>query len=194
MFKIKIPLFKFHFYSWIPRLRQKRIKTTGANGFPSLKEMPEALKRKCKDQNWDGIEVRYGLAEGRGVFTTKTFEAKEVVCNYGGTNVPRDVAETYLLPFEDKCNYVVELFEQSHIGWQKFYLNCKAKLTFGQTLNHSSLHPNVKPDVYSVGPQQLDLLFKTVRSIDANEQLVWNYGNNYSGVKPCVQNCERCKL
>lgn len=155
--------------------------------------MPEALKRKCIDQNWDHIEIRYGLAEGRGVFTTKTFHAGEVVCNYGGTNVSREVAEKYLLPFEDKCDYVVELFEQSSSGWQKFYLNCKSELTFGQTLNHSYLHPNVKPDVYSVGPRELDLLFTTVRSIDANEQLVWNYGTKYTGVRPCVQNCKLCR-
>ena len=116
-----------------------------------------------------------------------------MVCNYGGTNVPMEIAKKDLLPFDNRCDYLVELFERSHYRWEKFYLDCTHDKTYGQILNHSSLHPNVIPDVYTTGPQRLDMLFRTLRAIDENEQLVWNYGSKYGGVKPCVDKCKYCR-
>lgn len=175
-------------------MQKRNISSSGAKyGFPHLKEVPDALKPKCMNQEWDGLEIRSGLKEGRGVFATKHFEEGDVICNYGGTNIPSEVAENDLLPFDDKCNYLVEIFEECQDGWKNLYVDCSSVKTYGQTLNHSRRHPNVTPDVYARGPKQIDLIFRALRNVEPNEQLVWNYGNKFSGVCSCVESCKRCK-
>ena len=50
-------------------------------------------------------------------------------------------AEKYLLPDDEKCNYLVELLERTSCGMELFYINCDSKRdkTYGQLINHSSL-------------------------------------------------------
>ena len=61
----------------------------------------------------------------------------------------RNYAEKYLLPFKDKCDYVFELCETTDDGIKHIYLNCHltGSKTFGQLLNHLSLHPNVRSNL-----------------------------------------------
>ena len=75
------------------------------------------------------------------------------MCNYGGVQVTTKYAEKYLLPFEDKCDYVVALRETTNNGLKNIYLNCHPTecKTFGQLLNHSSLHPNAVTKIYTTG-------------------------------------------
>ena len=91
--------------------------------------------------------------EGNGIFAQKQFVKNTPLCNYGGIQVTKKYAEKYLLPFEDKCDYVVELCETTDDGMKRFNLNChpRESKTFGQLLNHSSLHPNALTMIYTTG-------------------------------------------
>ena len=57
----------------------------------------------------------------------------------------------------------------------KFFINFdlgKDK-TFGQLLNHSSVHPNVEPKIYLSEWNKLDILFRAKRKIEEGEEIVW---------------------
>ena len=75
------------------------------------------------------------------------------MCNYGEVQVTRNCAKKYLLPFEDKCDCVLKLCETTDNGIKHFNLNCHltGSKTFGQLLNHSSLHPNAVTKTYTTG-------------------------------------------
>ena len=117
------------------------------------------------------------------------------MCNYGGVQVTKKYAEKYLLPFEDKCNFVVKLCETTEDGMKLFYLNCHPteSKTFGQLLNHSSLHPNVVTKICTTGKNKLAVIFVARRDIKVDEEIIWDYGKNYTGVNPCVTSCLKCK-
>ena len=104
-------------------------------------------------------------------------------------------AEKHLLPFEDKCDYVLELCEMTDNGIKHIYLNCNptGSKTYGQLLNHSLLHPNAVTKIYATGKNKLDVIFVAKHDITVDEEIVWDYGKNYSGVNPCVTSCFKCK-
>ena len=85
-------------------------------GFAQRKVLPENLMRKCGNQDWSGLQIRSGLMEGNGVFAQKHFVKNTLLCNYGGVQVISNYAEKYLLPFEDKCVYVIEICETTNDG------------------------------------------------------------------------------
>ena len=92
-------------------------------------------------------------------FCTRTFCKNTPLCNYGGIQLTSNYAEKHLLPFEDKCDYVLELREMTDNGIKHIYLNCNptGSKTYGQLLNHSSLHPNAVMKIYATGKNKLDL-------------------------------------
>ena len=161
---------------------------------PQRKYIPDEYTEKCSFQTWEGVKVVPGLAEGRGVFSTKTFPRGSFICNYGGINVQESYAEKKLLPYDDECNYLVELREKINDGFLKIFINFEPDKdkTFGQLLNHSSLHPNVEPKIYLSEWNKLDILFRAKRKIEEGEEIVWDYGSNFSGVNKCVSSCIKC--
>lgn len=164
-------------------------------GFPLKKILPDELQEKCLKQDWCGIEIRSGLKEGRGVFAKKAIKKNTPLCNYGGVQVSRSYAEKYLLPDDDKCNYLVELLETTSHGMELFYINCDSKKdkTYGQLINHSSLHPNATPRTFAIAKGKLEIIFCSQRDIKSGEEIVWDYGKSYNGVEPCVDSCIKCK-
>ena len=86
-------------------------------GFPQRKVLPENLMRKCGNQDWSGLQ-------GNGVFAQKHFVKNTPLCNYGGVQVTSNYAEKDSLPFEDKCDYVIEICETTNDGIKHIYLNC----------------------------------------------------------------------
>ena len=84
--------------------------------FPQRKYIPDQYKENCDFQSWKGVKVIRGLAEGRGVFSKKTFSRGSIICNYGGLNVTESYAEKHMLPYEEQCNYLVELREKTCDG------------------------------------------------------------------------------
>ena len=53
-------------------------------GFPQRKVLPENLLRKCRNQDWSGLQIWSGLVEWNGVFAQEHFVENTPLCNYGG--------------------------------------------------------------------------------------------------------------
>ena len=157
------------------------------------KNIPSYLRHRCISQNWKNIVLRTGLKEGNGVIATNVIQKGTVVCNYGGHFMPYKYVKKHLLPYENMCDYLLEIKENFRGKYRLFYLNHdeKSSETFGKYLNHSKKHPNVAMKIYADG-KKLEVIFVTLREITKNEQLVWDYGNSYGGVADCVENCTRC--
>ena len=47
--------------------------------FPQRKVLPENLMRKCRNQDWSGLQIRYGLMEGNGIFAQEHFVKKHTI-------------------------------------------------------------------------------------------------------------------
>ena len=163
-------------------------------GFPLLRVLPDKLVENCVKQDWGDIVVKSGLKEGKGVFAKAFIKKNTPLCNYGGVQVSSSYANKYLLPYDEKCNYLIELLEKTCSGMEKFYINRDLKIdkTYGQLLNHSSRHPNAKPRTYASGKGELELIFYATRDIKPFEEIVWDYGKHFSGVNPCVASCTKC--
>ena len=100
-----------------------------------------------------------------------------------------------MLPFDDECNYLVELREKTCNGASvKVFINFDPgkEKTFGQLLNHSSVHANVEPKIYLSESNELDILFRAKRKIKEDEEIAWDYESNFSGVNNCVSSCIKC--
>ena len=161
------------------------------------KVMPKNLHEQCKKQSWTKIKIVEGLPEGKGVFAISDIEKGTYVCNYGGIFLSFRYCEKNLLPFDDKCNYLVEMKENVNGKWEKVFLNHDENTveTFGKFLNHSHIHPNVKCKIFAIDEDKIiDILFKALRDVKKGEQIVWDYGPNFSGVDRCVKSCSRCFL
>ena len=57
-------------------------------GFPQRKVLSENLLRKCRNQDWSGLQIRSGLVEENGVFAQEHFVKNTPLCNYGEYNFP----------------------------------------------------------------------------------------------------------
>ena len=93
-------------------------------GFPQRKMLPENLLRKCRNQDWSGLQIRSGLVEGNSVFAQEQFVKNTPLCNCGGVQLTSNYAEKHLLLLEDKFDYVLELCEMTDNGIKPIYLNC----------------------------------------------------------------------
>ena len=152
-------------------------------GFPERKVLPENLMRKCGNQDWSGLQIRSGLMEGNGIFAQEHFVKNTPLCNYGGVQVTSNYAK------------YVKICETTDDGIKHIYLNCHptGSKTYGQLLNYSSLHPNAITKIYATGKNKLDVIFVVKHDIRVDEEIVWDYGKNYTGVNPCVTSCFKCK-
>ena len=156
--------------------------------------MPRDIADKAYSNSWENLRIEKGLREGKGIFAEKDIEKGEAVCNYGGNCVSNTYAEKMLIPFISRCVYLVELFENYKNQWQLFYINHdeNSKESYGKYLNHSEIHPNLTPKVMVTEHDTLDIVFFSNRTIQKNEQLVWDYGPDYEGLNPCVDGCLEC--
>ena len=147
-------------------------------GFPLRKILSDELKEKCLKQDWCAIKIKSGLKEGRGVFAKKFMKKNAPLCNYGWVQVSQSYAEKYLHPDDEKCNYLVELLERTSCGMELFYINCNFKRdkTYGQLINHSSLHPYAIPRTYATAKGKLEIIFCSQHHIKSGEEIPWDYG------------------
>ena len=84
-----------------------------------------------------------------------------------------------MLPFYNECNYLVELREMTCDGASvKVFINFdpgKDK-TFGQLLNHSSVHANVEPKIYLSESNKFDILFRPKERLKKMKRLFGTMG------------------
>ena len=94
-------------------------------------------------------------------FCTRTFCKNTPLCNYGGVQLTSNYAEKHLLPFEAKHDYVLKLCGMTDNRIKHIYLICNptGSKTYGQLLNHSSLHPNAITKIYATYKIKLDVIF-----------------------------------
>lgn len=172
-----------------------RSAVTKSKDFPLRNFLPPHLEEKCLKQNWSGLEVKDGLKEGRGVFSKKVFKKNEVICNYGGTFLNRAYVEKNVLPFDDKCKFLLEIKDLFKGKREFFYLNHddNSCATFGKLFNHSQIHPNLNLRVFVTKETKLEVIFCAKCTIKCGDELVWDYGNSYEGLRVCVESCRKCR-
>ena len=72
------------------------------------------------------FKLGLGLWKGMAFFSQEHFvKTHHCVIMGGGLQVTSNYAEKYLLPFEDKCDYVLEICETTDDGIKDIYLNCQ---------------------------------------------------------------------
>lgn len=153
------------------------------------------LQTQIRHQNWKMVSIMQGLPEGTGLFAKTKIAKNKLVCNYGGVNLEASDVEN-IIGHVDKCNYLVELKLVNMQNKSKyFYLNHTSKTTFsfGKYANHSSIHPLLKPVVYISDTGNADIIFVSKEDINVGDELTWDYGKDYIGVKPCVNSCQKCQ-
>ena len=95
-----------------------------------------------KNQNWEGIKIVSDLPQrGRGVVTTRAFEAGEVICDYGGKLLNhRDGNKRYESTAENTMGY---MFLFTHHGTRYWRDATEETKHYGRVINHSRCHANV---------------------------------------------------
>ena len=94
------------------------------------------------------------------MFSTVEFKKNYAICNYGGIFLSEEYTKAFLLPYEEKCNYLLELHERYKWKWVKFYLNHDASTeTFGKYINHLKVHPNLTFKIFVTKIQHWMLYF-----------------------------------
>lgn len=117
-----------------------------------------------------------------------------MVCNYGGMFLPEDYVEKHLYPDKELCNYLVELRVKNMNSLVTVYLNHDDSThSFGKYINHSKIHPNLGYKIYATSDAKVDIIFFAKKPIYKGNEILYNYGDNFSGVKDCVQSCYQCK-
>ena len=145
------------------------------------------MKEQIKNSHWEKLKVVDGLAEGQWVVALRDIHPNEIVCNYGGSLADADANEFL------EGNYVFE-FSYSFGGHKRrkiANISSEGK-SVGMCLNHSSVHPNVKPKVYVTEEGTPEVLFVSLREIAAGEHLCWDYGKDHKGLNRCLSTCLLC--
>ena len=164
-------------------------------GFKDLMIIPRPIKETLNLQNWPWIEVVNDLPEGKGVIAKEIIRKNRVICNYGGDLISECNARLHLLSYPKMWDYLFE-FPVIRNGEEiTMYRNhdSKSSFTFGKYLNHSKKHPNLLCRVLVTSSGEPDILFVSRVTIKKGQQLLWDYGDNYQGVKDCVASCSKCK-
>ena len=75
------------------------------------------------------------------------------------------------------CNFFAFQYDS-----KTHYIDCSDENgTYGRLINHSALHPNLKPVPKDIrGIKHPVVIFVAMRDIKAVEELFWNYGKKHS--------------
>lgn len=110
-----------------------------------------------------------GHEDQRGVFAKRPIEADQVLCEYVGKAVLGPEDQEISLT----SDYNIE-FIYPKAGGQKILLDASTYGSVGRFFNCN----NTSPNTMAYQPQSR-ILIKTLRRIEAGEQLCWNYGVNF---------------
>lgn len=173
------------FVAKTPRKENKETPWTDATAFAM-----------ADSQNWPGLAIIRNPQIGRGLITTKSFKQNDIVCDYHGVYYDRketqekdaqykagEIDGSYMYFFEhSKKQYCVDAIAEDN--------------TLGRLINHSSLHPNVKPTVLQ-HEGKIRLFFTARVDIDKSTELFFDYGDRSSKADfmkkkaPCI--CPACR-
>ena len=132
------------------------------------------------------VVVRNNPVYGNGVLATQTFQPGRVICNYHGKYISEaEFNKAYDLA---KDGIGRTDYHFGHVTNPKFFIDAsepdetKANGFYGRLLNHSRLHPNIEPKVYTRKHPELYnhphcLIFVAKTKIEIGEQLLWDYGD-----------------
>ena len=145
------------------------------------------IETRIEHQLWPHIQVRSGIPEGRGVFSTSLIPAGEIVCNYGGELLHPE----HPLAYNHELSKFLFEFQWKSKSHYFYFAPNDPNLSFGALMNHSLVHPNIFPRLFYISGKPV-ILFLALCDIPAGIELVWNYGPLYQNVGPCVSSCHRC--
>ena len=116
------------------------------------------------------------------------------LCNYGGKLLSKQEGFDYMDGDEDFC-YLYE-FSCEQNGKNTIYLfnHSPEMVSLGKFINHSRLHSNVLPKVFFWSDGKPEIMFISLHKILAGEEILFDYGRLYKGVKNCISSCKRYKF
>ena len=158
------------------------------NLYPVLSQQ---ILKKIESNDWPGLKIDEDGMKGKGVFATQFWPHNSLLCHYGGVLTGLEtVKPLYNSENPDFCKFLLEF----KIDGKYFFFNHypPAPKTFGQMMNHSSLHDNVTKKVYQTPNGSPVVLHFAKRNIWAGEELVHNYGRGYGNVELCTFHCWEC--
>ena len=113
------------------------------------------------------VEVQEGLPEGKGLFSNIDIPHYTFLCNYWGKLLLKQEGFDYMDGGRDFC-YLYE-----------FSCELNAKNTT------YSLHSNTLPKVFFQSDGKPEIMFISLSKILAGEEILFDYGCLYKGVKNC---------
>ena len=140
------------------------------------------------------LQVIPNLPEGRGLFATCRILKYTFVCNYGGILLSCQEGLRYLDGGGNFC-YVYEFnYEKDGKNIIQFLNHSKQTFSFGKFINHSKPHFNVIPKVFFRSNGQPEIMFISIFDIDKGDEILFDYGALYKGVKRCITSCKKCNF
>ena len=140
------------------------------------------------------VEVREGLPEGKGLFSKTDIPRYTFLCNYGGKLMSRQEGVDYMDAGGDFCYLYEFSFERKGKTITNFYNHSDETLSLGKFVNHSKPHSNALPKVFFCSDGQPEIMFISLRKIVQGEEILFDYGRLYKGVKNCVSSCKKCQF
>ena len=156
------------------------------------KELYPVLSKKDQEHvernDWDALIIKCDNMGGEGVFAQKDIGHATMICHYGGNLIEQATAE------DDMAHGRTKFLLQFTVNGQKLFFNHPhhSVKTYGRMMNHSKLHPNCTKKLHQNASGMPVIMLKTLRKIDAGEELVHDYGVYYESIPPCTVNCKKC--
>ena len=118
------------------------------------------IQKLVKTQEWPGLHVREIEGKGRGIITTRMFQAGEVICDYHGPVVSKKKGEEIHKSTVDKETGYIFFFNNKKgqamcIDAHSDTCVCHPEMqTFGRLINHSKKDCNIRPRYFTVAPRR----------------------------------------
>ena len=158
---------------------------------PSGSEDPivdiERIQELVRTQKWRGLHVTEFEGKGRGIITTRIFQAGEVVCDYHGTVIKHsEVLQIHRSTTGKETGHVfffknkkgVPMCIDAHTDTCECHPGIQ---TVGKLINHSKNEANIKPKHITVeidGRESDVILFLATRTLSVDEEVLFDYGVN----------------
>jgi len=140
------------------------------------RERREHVENAIKMQIEDGLEIKHIENKGRGIFSTRSFERGEFVCEYAGEMISYKVAkkreEKYSLDVNIGCYMYFFEHKSKH-----YCIDATAETDrLGRLFNHSKVAGNCHTKLFEMNSRPY-LILVASRNIDKGEELMYDYGD-----------------